>query len=125
MSAGIAELIVGVTHDEVFGPALTVGLGGVLTELYRDVSHRLLPVDESFAREMLNELKAFPLLDGFRGRPKADVDAACKAIAALSDASARLGSEADEIEVNPLQVKAVGEGAAAVDALLLGSKTAG
>jgi acyl-CoA synthetase (NDP forming) len=124
MSSGIAELIVGVTHDEVFGPALTVGLGGVLTELYRDVSHRLLPVDESFARDMLAELKAFPLLDGFRGRPKADVDAACKAIAALSDASARLGSEANEIEVNPLQVKAVGEGAAAVDALLLGSKTA-
>lgn len=123
MSAGIAELIVGVTHDDVFGPALTVGLGGVLTELYRDVSHRLLPVDEAFARDMLDELKAFPLLDGFRGRPKADVDAACKAIAALSDASARLGSEADEIEVNPLQVKAVGEGAAAVDALLLGRKT--
>lgn len=125
MSAGIAELIAGVTHDDVFGPALTVGLGGVLTELYRDVSHRLLPVDESFAREMLDELMAFPLLDGFRGRPKADVDAACKAIAALSDASARLGSEADEIEVNPLQVKAVGEGAAAVDALLLVSNAKG
>src|SRR5690606_11780204 len=101
-----------------------VGLGGVLTELYRDVSHRLLPVDESFALDMLNELKSFPLLDGFRGRPKADVDAACKAIAALSTASAKLGPQAEEIEVNPLQVKPAGEGAAAVDALLLSSKSA-
>lgn len=125
MSSGIAELIVGITHDEVFGPALTVGLGGVLTELYRDVSHRLLPVDEVLAREMLGELKSFPLLDGFRGRPKADVDAVCKAIAALSNASARLGRDAEEIEVNPLQVKAAGEGAAAVDALLLCRKPAG
>jgi acyl-CoA synthetase (NDP forming) len=123
MSAGIAELIVGVTHDDVFGPALTVGLGGILTELYRDVSHRLLPIDEHFAQQMLNELKAFPLLDGFRGRPKADVDSACKAIAAVSYASAKLGRDAQEIEVNPLQVKACGEGAVAVDALLLTGTT--
>lgn len=119
MSKGVAELIVGVTHDAVFGAALTVGLGGVLTELYRDVSHRLLPVDETMAREMLRELKAFPLLDGFRGRPLADVDAAVKAIAAVSNASAALGEAAQEIEVNPLQVKEKGAGAAAIDALLL------
>lgn len=117
MSAGVAELIAGVTHDPVFGPALTVGLGGVLTELYRDVSHRLLPVDEAMVAEMLAELKAYPLLDGFRGRPKADVPAACRAIAAISCASAALGGIAQEIEINPLQVKA--SGAVAIDALLL------
>ncbi|RJG03350.1 acetate--CoA ligase family protein [Noviherbaspirillum sedimenti] len=119
MSKGIAELIAGVTHDPVFGGALTVGLGGVLTELYRDVSHRILPVDEVMVGEMLRSLKAYPLLDGFRGRAKADVDAAGKAVAALSRASLALGENAQEIEINPLQVKEAGAGAVAIDALLL------
>ncbi len=70
MSSGVAELIAGVTRDEVFGQALTVGLGGVLTEIYQDVSHRLLPVDDELAQEMLGELKARALLEGFRGRPQ-------------------------------------------------------
>ncbi|MGJ7525392.1 acetate--CoA ligase family protein [Variovorax sp. GB1P17] len=116
---GVAELIAGVTHDAVFGPALTVGLGGVLTELYRDASHRLLPVDASMVGDMLRALKAWPLLDGFRGRPKADVDAACASISALSDAATALAAQAQELEINPLQVRARGEGAAALDALVL------
>ncbi|MBK0393706.1 acetate--CoA ligase family protein [Ramlibacter algicola] len=118
-AGGVAELIAGVTHDPVFGPALTVGLGGVLTELYRDASHRLLPVDEAMAGEMLRALKAWPLLDGFRCRPVADVDAACKAVAALSSAALALGPRAGEIEINPLQVRRQGEGAVALDALVL------
>jgi acetate---CoA ligase (ADP-forming) len=119
MSKGVAELIAGVTHDPVFGAAITVGLGGVLTELYRDVGHRLLPVDETIVAEMLHSLKAYPLLDGFRGKPKADVGAAQRAIAGLSRASLALGAAAREIEVNPLQVKEAGAGAVAIDALLL------
>lgn len=118
-SGGVAELIAGVTHDPVFGPALTVGLGGMLTELYRDASHRLLPVDAAMAAEMLRELKAWPLLEGFRGRPLADVESACASVAALSNASAALGDQAQEIEINPLQVRARGQGAVALDALLL------
>jgi len=118
-SGGVAELIAGVTHDPVFGPALTVGLGGILTELYRDASHRLLPVDAAMAGDMLRGLKAWPLLDGFRGRPPADVPAACGAVAALSDAALALGVQAREIEINPLQVRARGQGVAALDALVL------
>lgn len=118
-AGGGAELIAGVTHDPVFGPALTVGLGGVLTELYRDTSHRLLPVDDAMAGEMLRELKAWPLLDGFRGRPHADVGAARAAVAALSSAALALGPRAREIEINPLQVRAQGQGAMALDALVL------
>jgi acyl-CoA synthetase (NDP forming) len=116
---GIAELIAGVTRDPVFGPALTVGLGGVLTEIYRDVAHRLLPVDTAMVREMLRSLHAWPLLDGFRGRPPADVDAACDAIAALCGAVEALGAQAQEVEINPLQVRAQGQGASALDALVL------
>lgn len=119
MSRGVAELIAGVTRDPVFGAAMTVGLGGVLTELYRDVSHRLLPVDEKLAGDMLQELKAFPLLDGFRGAEKADVAAARRAIAGLSAAATALGPAAGEIEVNPLQVKPLGSGVSAIDALIL------
>lgn len=119
VGGGVAELIAGVTHDPVFGPALTVGLGGVLTELYRDVSHRLLPVDAAMADDMLRSLKAWPLLDGFRGRPVADVAAAAAAIESLSRAALALGPQASEIEINPLLVRAVGEGAAALDALIV------
>ncbi|MDB5818488.1 MAG: CoA-binding domain protein [Rhizobacter sp.] len=116
---GVAELIAGVTHDPVFGAALTVGLGGVLTEIYRDASHRLLPVDAAMVGDMLSGLKAWPLLDGFRGRPKADVAAACAAVAALSDAAMALGPQVAEIEINPVQVRAQGDGAFALDALLV------
>lgn len=119
VTGGAAELIAGVTHDPVFGPTLTVGLGGVLTELYRDASHRLLPVDTQLAHEMLKELRAWPLLDGFRGRPIADVPAACETVASLSNAALRLGPQAQEIEINPIQVRAKGEGAFALDALVL------
>lgn len=119
MSRGVAELIAGVSHDPVFGAALTVGLGGVLTELYGDVGHRLLPVDARTVEQMLRELKAFPLLDGFRGRPPADLAAAVDAVVALGRAATALREAAPEIEINPLQVRPRGEGAVALDALLL------
>jgi len=125
MESGVAELIVGATRDPVFGMTLTVGLGGVLTELYQDVSHRLLPVDEQIAREMLSELKAFPLLTGYRGRPMGDVDAACAAIAAFSRAVLALQEQADEVEVNPLLVRPAGQGACMLDALVLAQPAQG
>lgn len=121
MEAGQAELILGATRDPVFGMTLTVGLGGVLTELYRDVSHRVLPVDAAMARDMLGELKAFPLLTGYRGRPLGDVEAACRAIAGFSRAVLALQEQADEVEVNPLLVKEQGQGVRALDALVLAS----
>lgn len=121
MERGVAELLVGVTRDPVFGPVLTVGLGGVLTEIYRDTSHRLLPVDESDVLDMLRELKAFALLDGYRGKPKGDVAAACRFIAAVADAFLAAPASIAEIEVNPLLVKEAGQGVVALDALILPS----
>ncbi|RJG06787.1 CoA-binding protein [Noviherbaspirillum cavernae] len=114
-----AELLVGVTRDPVFGLVMTVGLGGILTELYQDVAQRILPVDAAMAQEMLRELRAWPLLDGYRGRQPADVTAACQAIAAVSEAALALGPELSELEVNPLMLRAAGEGAVAVDALAM------
>lgn len=118
MERGVAELIIGATRDPVFGPVLTVGLGGVLTELYGDTSHRLLPIGLAEAEAMLRELKVFPLLDGYRGKPKADLAAACQAIVAVGEAMLASPTVA-EIEVNPLLVKEAGQGVAVLDALIL------
>ncbi|WP_116382014.1 acetate--CoA ligase family protein [Cupriavidus taiwanensis] len=119
MTNGVCELIVGVTRDPVFGPAMTVGLGGIFTEIFHDVAHRLLPVDREMAREMLSGLRGYRLMNGFRGKPAADIDAAAAAIAALSDAALALGDQLGEMEVNPLMVRAAGQGAVALDALIV------
>ncbi len=119
MEQGVSELIIGVTRDPVFGLTMTVGLGGVMTELFQDVAHRLLPVDEPMAHEMLQELRSVRLLQGFRGRPVADIDAAAQAICAVSRAALAAGPTLTALEINPLLVKPQGQGAMALDALLL------
>jgi len=119
MLTGGVEILAGVTRDPVFGWMLTVGLGGVWTELMKDVQHRLLPVDVVGAEAMLRALKGFKLLDGYRGAPKADVAAAAKAIAALGEAVLAGGDALREVEINPLLVMPEGRGAVAVDALVL------
>lgn len=119
MLQGGVEILAGVTRDPVFGWMLTVGLGGVWTELMQDARHRLLPVDAAGAEEMLRGLKGFGLLDGYRGAPKGDVAAAANAIAALGDAVLAGGDRLREVEINPLLVMPQGKGAVAVDALVL------
>ena len=119
MLSGGVEILAGVTRDAVFGWMLTVGLGGVWTELMKDVRHRLLPVDAAGAEEMLRGLKGFKLLDGYRGAPKADVAGAAKAIEALCTAVLAGGDRLREVEINPLLVMPEGRGAVAVDALVL------
>lgn len=112
------EVLAGITRDPVFGPTLTLGLGGILTELLGDVSHALLPVDAARARQMLERLKGFRLLTGFRGRPACDVEALCAAVAALSDAALACGDGLTELEVNPFIVRPAGQGVVAVDCLV-------
>ncbi|MBV1686191.1 acetate--CoA ligase family protein [Novosphingobium sp. G106] len=119
MLQGGVEILAGVTRDPVFGWMLTVGLGGVWTELMQDACHSLLPVDAGEAEAMLRSLKGFELLDGYRGSPKADVAAAAKAIAALGEAVLAGGERLREVEINPLLVLPEGKGAVAVDALVL------
>lgn len=119
MLQGGVEILAGVTRDPVFGWMLTVGMGGVWTELMKDACHSLLPVDAEGVEAMLRSLKGFALLDGYRGAPKADVKAAAKAIAALGEAVLAGGDRLREVEVNPLLVMPEGKGAVAVDALVL------
>lgn len=119
MAQGGTELILGTTKDPVFGPVVMVGLGGIFAEVLRDVALQVAPVSEAQALQMLRSLKAFALLDGARGRPRADVAAAARAVAALSRFAARHANTVCEIDINPLVVLDHGQGAFALDALLV------
>lgn len=117
MVTGGQAVLVGVRRDPTFGPMMTVGLGGVLTELYADVAHRLLPIRAADADAMLRELRSHPLLTGYRGQPPADRGALIDLMVRLSDVATAHGNEVAEIELNPVLVRETG--AVAVDALLL------
>lgn len=115
---GVVEVIVGARRDDAFGPVVLVGLGGVQAELYRDVAIALAPVGHDEARRLIESLVGLPLLTGFRGRPRVDLDAAADAVTAVS----RLIAEQPDViecEVNPLRAGPCG--AVAVDALVLAS----
>ena len=113
---GVVELIVGARRDPSFGPIVLVGTGGVQAELYRDVQIALAPVTEDQALAMLRRLRALPLLDGWRGRPAVDLDAAASTVAAVSRLLADRG-DVVECELNPVRVSTEGE--LAVDALVI------
>jgi len=110
------ELILGVRRDPQFGPMVLVGTGGVQAELWRDVALDLAPVTPERAEAMLRSLKGFPLLDGFRGAPKADIGAVARAVSAFSCLAAAAGERLQEAEVNPLIAGAWG--CLAVDGLV-------
>lgn len=114
--ADAVELIVGARRDGSFGPVVLVGLGGVQAELYRDVQVALAPVGDDEARRMIESLHAYPLLDGWRGRPVVDVAAAARVVAAFSRLLAE-DPDLVECEINPLRVGPAG--AVAVDALVV------
>ncbi len=106
------ELFVGTLRDPQWGPAIAVGLGGIFVEALKDTSLRLLPITEQDALEMLGELRGRALLDGFRGTPAVDRQAAARAIVAIGNAALALGPELLSLEVNPLLARG-----AAVEAL--------
>jgi acyl-CoA synthetase (NDP forming) len=118
MISGGTELILGVQNDPLFGPAVMVGLGGVFAEVMKDVSFRLAPIAASDAEAMLRELRGFPLLDGARGRPKADVAAVIDTLLRLSALAVDLRDDLAELDINPLAVLAAGRGVRALDALV-------
>jgi acyl-CoA synthetase (NDP forming) len=118
MVSGGVEAILGVTNDPLFGPAVMFGLGGIFTEVLRDVSFRIAPVSASAAREMIEEIRGYPLLAGARGRPRADCAALAEAIVRLSALALDLRDALAELDVNPLFVLPEGRGVKAADALI-------
>ncbi|WP_234541565.1 acetate--CoA ligase family protein [Streptomyces shenzhenensis] len=111
------EMVVGVSHDDLFGPTVTVGLGGVLVEVLHDAAVRVPPFGEEQARDMLAELRGRALLDGVRGRPPADLDALVEVILRVQRMALELGDQLAELDINPLMVLEQGQGAVALDAL--------
>jgi succinyl-CoA synthetase beta subunit len=120
MVGGGVEMILGMNRDPL-GTAILLGMGGVTAELFKDTAMRMLPLQgglsRSEARAMAMELRTWPLLDGFRGRPKADVDALVDAVVAFSNMAAQLGEQLLEAEINPLFV--LPQGVRAADAVVL------
>ncbi|WP_137888410.1 acetate--CoA ligase family protein [Pseudomonas sp. 2FE] len=112
----LAELIVGIKREEGFGLALVIGSGGILVELLKDSRSLLLPTTDGAIRAALLSLRSAPLLQGFRGREVADIDALVAAIRAVADYAGEHAARLLELDVNPLLVD--GRGCVAVDALI-------
>jgi acyl-CoA synthetase (NDP forming) len=118
MAAGL-EVLIGVINDESFGPTIALALGGVLTEVLKDVTYRIAPFDLDTAHEMIGDLRGAKLLDGYRGKPPADKAALAATLVAVSKMAAALGSRLQELDINPVFVGPEGQGVVAADALLL------
>ena len=112
------ELILGMSRDSQFGPLLMVGLGGIYVEVLKDVSFRLAPVSEEEAREMLQELKSYWLLQGARGEAPADIDAVIESMLRVSQLVTEF-PEINELDINPLRVLEDGKGCLAADARIV------
>lgn len=118
MASGL-EALIGVVNDEGFGPTVALGLGGVLTEVLKDVTFRIAPFDIETARDMIGELRAAKLFDGYRGKPAADTEALAATLVEVSRMAAALGSRLKEMDINPVFVGAKGQGVTAADALVV------
>jgi acyl-CoA synthetase (NDP forming) len=121
MVTGGVETVVGVSRDELFGPVVMVGLGGVFVEVLGDVTFRVPPFGREDAERMLRELRGFPLLAGARGAQPADVEALVDVIMQVQRLALDLAGEIRELDVNPLVVLPKGAGAVALDALVVTS----
>lgn len=110
------EIIIGMTKDAQFGPVLMFGLGGVLVEVLKDVAFRIVPLAKRDAREMIREIKGYPLLEGYRGQEPADIEFLENLILKVSDFVEK-NPEIKELDLNP--IFAYKNGAVAVDARVI------
>lgn len=116
------EVVLACLRNTDFGPVLSIGMGGVAIELFRDVAYLALPVSEEQVVQALRKLKLWTLLQGFRGKPPADVNALARAAVKFSDMFLA-SPEIAEFEINPVIVRKQGDGLASVDALVTASPT--
>jgi acyl-CoA synthetase (NDP forming) len=110
------EVIIGVSKDAQFGPVIMFGLGGILVEILKDVSFRIVPLEKRDAREMIREIKGYPVLEGYRGQEPVDVENLEELVLKVSDFVDKHPS-VEELDLNP--VIAYGDGAVAVDARVI------
>ncbi|MGO4889423.1 acetate--CoA ligase family protein [Anaerobacillus sp. MEB173] len=118
VSETVAELVIGLKRDEQFGLALVIGTGGIFVNFLNDSSTLLLPTNENEIRNALSSLKGFQLLNGFRGRPKGDINYVIEIIKGIARFAEEYADRILELDVNPLLVLPEGKGAVACDALI-------
>jgi len=121
MEKGLAEVILGFRRDPEVGSVVVLGVGGILSELYKDISVRMAPVNVEDARDMIDEVKGLAVIRGYRGLPLGDREALAQAVVALSKLAGDPDEAIAEAEINPLLVLAEGNGVVAVDALVVPS----
>ena len=119
LDRGVVELLLGISYDEQFGHYLVIACGGTLVELVADRQLLLPPVSDEQIRLALGRLGIARLLDGYRGRPAADVNAVIIAVKGLVELLGDQGDQLLEVEINPLIVGAEGMGAVVADALIV------
>ncbi|HEX5167154.1 MAG TPA: acetate--CoA ligase family protein [Thermomicrobiales bacterium] len=122
MVQGGRELILGMTQDPTFGPAVAVGLGGIFVEILKDVQLGVPPLTGTDARGMLDRLRGKAILEGARGQQPADIDAVTGILSRFSRLCLDLRDEVSEIDINPLLVFEQGKGAKVVDCLIVPSR---
>lgn len=115
MITGGKETILGMKRDPHFGPLLLFGLGGTYVEIFKDVTVRIAPITEGDAHQMIQELKSFPMLSGYRGEPPSDLGAISESLERLSQLALDFPS-VHELDINPLVVFEQGKGAGVIDA---------
>ncbi len=118
MIAGGKELILGGTQDQQFGPVVLAGIGGIFVEVLGDVSLRVAPISRLDAQEMLQELKGYPVLKGVRGETASDLDALLEMLCRLSGLMCQI-PEIQELDMNPVRVFPLGQGALVLDARVI------
>jgi acyl-CoA synthetase (NDP forming) len=116
MATCATEIIVGSIKDQQFGPTLMFGFGGIFVEIMKDASFRIAPITERDAREMISEVKAYPILQGYRGQPPADIDAIVRILLGVSKLVMD-HQEIKELDLNPIMVYETG--AKTVDARII------
>jgi acyl-CoA synthetase (NDP forming) len=114
----VAEVLVGINIDPDFGPVVAFGLGGILVELLQDASLRLPPISLPMARAMIQEIRGYPLLSGFRGRPAGDLETLAITLVNVGNLVLDWAGRIRSLDINPLLVLPEGRGVVAADALL-------
>ena len=112
------EVIMGMNRYPIFGPLLMFGIGGIFVEVFQDVTFRLAPLKRNSAHRMIRDIKGYKLLNGFRGRPQADLEVLEKLLLSLSDL-VTTHPEIVEMDINPLMVHADGKGATVADCRII------
>lgn len=115
---GVVEIIIGGMRDTNFGGVLMFGLGGIFVEIFKDVSYRVCPISKEEVNKMIRGIKAFPLLDGYRGQPKADIDQLVDTMMKCCNLLME-NPEIEELDLNPVIMFEKGKGLMVVDARII------